>query len=71
MTDTCVCCGLPKPVAAPPGPYCSTPCAEQQLRAIGMLLHSTPRPVLSVAEWHDLSSSYATDLEALGTLVTS
>jgi hypothetical protein len=40
-------------------------CAEDQLRAVGMLLHSTPQLALSVAEWHDLGSSYASDLHAL------
>ena len=45
--------------------YCSLPCATLQLQTLGMLLHSTPRPALSLAEWHDLSQSYASDLERL------
>jgi len=45
--------------------YCSVRCAEHQLRAVGTLLHSTPRPALSVQEWHDLSADYASELELL------
>lgn len=69
MTDHCVFCGQPLeyPVAHC---YCSVTCAEHQLMALGTLLHSTPHLALSVAEWHDLSSSYATDLELLRTLET-
>jgi hypothetical protein len=63
-----VCCGQPLELHPPGfGWYCSIPCAEDQLRAqvLGTLLHSTPRRALSVEEWHDLSSSYATDLATL------
>jgi hypothetical protein len=62
----CVYCGQPLDVQ-PPGfrSYCSVRCAEHQLRALGMLLHSTPQLALSVDEWHELGSSYASDLEAL------
>ena len=61
----CVCCG--DAVDPPPGfrSYCSTRCAERQLRAIGALLHSTPQLAMSVDEWHDLGAAYASDLEAL------
>jgi hypothetical protein len=45
--------------------YCSLRCAERQLAAIARLLNTTPRHAFSVAEWHDLSVSYATDLELL------
>jgi len=45
--------------------YCSTRCAVRQLDAILALLNSTPREALSVQDWHDLSVSYATELELL------
>ena len=61
----CVCCGTLLGVAVVRR-YCSVGCAEDQLRAVGTLLHSTPRSVLSVEEWHDLSADYATELELLG-----
>jgi hypothetical protein len=64
MREHCVYCGQPLeyPVAHR---YCSTPCADRQLVALGTLLHSTPHLVLSVLEWHELGQSYATDLELL------
>ncbi len=45
--------------------YCSLRCAVRQLQTLGALLHSTPQLALSVEEWHDLGSAYASDLEAL------
>jgi hypothetical protein len=60
----CVSCGTLLDIAVMHR-YCSVRCAEHQLRAVGTLLHSTPRHVLSVAEWHDLSADYATELELL------
>jgi hypothetical protein len=60
----CVCCGTLLGVAVIQR-YCSVRCAKDQLRAVGTLLHSTPRHVLSVEEWHDLSADYATELELL------
>jgi hypothetical protein len=64
MPECCVSCGQPLeyPVAHC---YCSTDCAERQLAALGTLLQSTPHLALSVAEWHELGQSYATDLELL------
>jgi hypothetical protein len=64
IQDCCVSCGQPLeyPVAHR---YCSTHCAERQLVVLGTLLHSTPHLALSVLEWHELSQSYATDLELL------
>jgi hypothetical protein len=64
MLEFCVCCGQPLDLAVAHR-YCSLRCAEDQLRAVGMLLHSTPQLALSVAEWHDLGSSYASDLHTL------
>jgi predicted nucleic acid-binding Zn ribbon protein len=66
----CVFCGQPLeyPVAHC---YCSTHCAERQLATLGTLLQSTPLLALSVLEWHELSQSYATDLELLNLVATA
>lgn len=67
MPECCVCCGQWLDVAVAHR-YCSIQCAQRQLVALGTLLHSTPQLALSVAEWHELGQSYATDLELLRTL---
>ncbi|HYW87395.1 MAG TPA: hypothetical protein VFB50_06485 [Chloroflexota bacterium] len=65
MTQRCLCCGHACPEWPIRWHYCGVPCAETQIRTIGLLLHSTPRPALSPLEWHDLSSSYMIDLDTL------
>lgn len=57
----CVCCG--RSGASILGRYCSRDCARDQALAVRELLNTTPRRALSVAEWHDLGRSVATDLE--------
>jgi hypothetical protein len=60
----CVTCGRPLDVAVLHR-YCSVSCALRELAAIALLLNTTPRHALNVAEWHDLSVDYATELEHL------
>lgn len=57
----CVCCGqAPSRLLAT---YCSIGCALEQLAVLRMLLNTTPRRALSVAEWHDLGQSFETEVE--------
>jgi hypothetical protein len=50
-------------IAHPPELRAAATCADTQLATLRLLLNTTPRYALSVAEWHALGQDYASDLE--------